>query len=211
MRKTLTLTVLFTLFISFCGKSQTTTTVSESRKENLKSILNYRYKGGFYTLEKDFAATVTFPESAKMNCRLGICVASVTVDCKGVIQEVTLKNPLRLGIDEEITNFFNGTSGKWNNCDDDKYTRFEIPIQFTIDGTITNSTDALLICVGEHEPGQLCNPDEYYLKKAQKYMEKKNGKKALPYINVLIQRDPYNNTYMEMKREAINYLDKKNK
>lgn len=195
------------MIFALCGVSQTTTTVSESRKESLKSILNYRYKGGFYSLEKDFNTSVTYPETARINCRLGICVASLTVDCEGVVQEVTLKNPLKLGIDEQITNFFNSTTGKWNTCENDKYTNIDIPIQFIIDQTETNTTDALLICVGERLPGQPCNPDEYYVKKARKYLDKKNAKKALLNINVLIRRDPYNNEYFEMKKEALSYLE----
>lgn len=210
MRNKLFLAVIFTLTFSFIGEAQTTSTVSESRKESLKSILNYRYKGGYYSLEKDFNTSVTYPETARINCRLGICVASLKVDCNGVLQEVSLKNPLKLGIDEEISNFFNATSGNWNTCEEDKYTRFDIPIQFTVDGTETNSTDALFICVGERLPGQPCNPDEYYLKKAQKYLEKKNGKKALQNINVLIRRDPYNNSYAEMKIEALTYYEEEN-
>lgn len=210
MRNKLILTIIFTLGFSFFGKSQNSTTVSESRKESLKSILNYRYKGGYYSLEKDFNTSVKFPETARINCRLGICVASLTVDCNGVLQEVSLKNPLKLGIDEEISNFFNSTSGNWNTCEEDKYTRIDIPIQFTIDGTETNSTDALFICVGERLPGQPCNPDEYYVKKAKKYLDKKNGKKALQNINVLIRRDPYNNSYVEMKKEALTYYEEEN-
>ena len=210
MKNKLILTFIFIVIFSFYGESQNVTTVSESRKESMKSILNYRYKGGYYSLEKDFNTTVKFPETARINCRLGICVASITVDCEGIVQEVSLKNPLKLGIDEEITNFFNATSGNWNTCEDNKYTRIDIPIQFTIDGTETNSTDALFICVGERLPGQPCNPDEYYLKRAEKYMNKKNGKKALQYIDVLIRRDPYNNSYMEMKREVLTYYKGEN-
>jgi len=197
---------LFTALFSVSAISQTNTTVAESRKESLKSILNYRYKGGFYSLEKDFNSTVNYPETARINCRVGICVASVVVDCKGVIQEVTIKNPLKLGIDEEISNFFNSTAGNWNTCEEDKYTKFDIPIQFVVDETETNTTDALFVCVGERLMGQPCNPDEYYLKRAKKFLEKKNGKKAIQNIDMLIRRDPFNNEYYEMKKEALKYL-----
>ena len=209
MKKKLIFIVLFTTLFSFYGVNQTTTTVSESRKESIKSILNYRYKGGFYTLEKHFNNTVTYPESARLNCRVGICIASVTVDCEGNIVKVSLKNPLKLGIDEEISNFFNSTAGNWNTCDDDRYTHFDIPIQFTLTGTVTNTTDALLIHESEGFPGQPCNGDEYYIKKVEKYMEKKNGKKAIPYINTLIKRDPFNNEYYELKKLAMSYLEEK--
>lgn len=206
MRKKLISGVLFFTLFSFFGVSQTPMTLSESRKESLKSILNYRYKGGFYTLEKHFNSTVKYPESARLNCRIGICVVSLKVDCEGTVQGVTIKNPLRLGIDEEVTNFFNSISNNWNTCNDDRYTRFNIPIQFTLSDTETNSTDALLIFVGECLPGQSCFGDEYYIEKAEKFMNKKNGKKAIPFINTLIKRNPYNNEYSTMKELAMSYL-----
>ena len=182
------------------------TTVAESRKESLKSILNYRYKGGFYTLEKHFNNSVKYPETARMNCRLGITIASVNIDCNGVVQQVKLKNSLKLGIDEAISNFFNSTAGNWNTCDDDRYTKFDIPIQFTIEGTETNSTDALFICTADPLDGQECYADEYLMKKFTKYFEKENGKKAMQYIDALIKRDPYNNEYHNMKKEAMAFL-----
>ena len=168
--------------------AQEYSTVSESRRKSVQSILDYRYKGGFYTFEKHFNSTVTFPETAKLNCRIGICVASLTIDCNGEILEVILKNPLKLGIDEEITNFINSTTGNWNTCTNDKYTKIDVPIQFTIEGIETNTTDAVLIVVGEPMPGQTCFNDEYYIEKVEKYLEKKKGKKALQYLYHLIRR-----------------------
>ena len=207
-RYPLFLVILFMFSFSY-GIAQEYETVSESRKTNLISILNYRYKGGFYTLEKHFNNSVSFPEVAKYNCRVGICIASIYIDCEGVLQKVSLKNPLRLGIDEEISNFFNSTAGNWNTCDDERYMKFDIPIQFTLSGTETNATDALLIHVGEGVPGQPCNSDEYYLTKVEKLLKEKNGKKAMQYINILIRRAPYNNKYYEMKKEAMGYMEKK--
>ena len=208
MRNSLIALLLFTAILNTGIIAQDYTTVSESRKANLKKVIDYRYKGGFYTLEKDFNKSVKFPDVARLNCRIGICIASLFVDCKGVVQKVSIKNPLKLGIDEEVTNFFSSTAGKWNTCDDERYTKFDIPIQFTLTGTETNTTDAMLICVGEGEPGQPCNSDEYYIEKVEKLLEKKKGKKAMQYIDILIRRNPYTNEYYEMKKEAITYLKK---
>ncbi len=199
------MTVLAVFFFIGEINAQEYSSVSESRASAIKSILDYRYKGGFYTFEKHFNSTVTFPESAKYNCRIGICVASLNIDCNGEIVEVKLKNPLRLGIDEEITNFFYSTTGNWNKCTYDKYTKFDIPIQFTIRGVETNSTDAVLIIVGEPIPGQSCYDDLYYLEKAEKMMEKRKGKKVLDYLNQLIRRNPYNTEYYEMQKEALSF------
>ncbi len=181
-------------------------TASASRKANLKKLLDYRYKGGFYSFEKKFNNTVTYPEIARMNCIMGIVVVAMKVDCDGNPNEIKMKTSLGYGTNEEITKLFRETKGEWNKCEDDKYTRFEIPIQFIIRGTETNTEDALFVCEGD-PPGHNCNSDEYYLKKAKKALEKGNGKKALKNINFLLQRDPYNTTYSEMRTKAISILN----
>ena len=205
MKVSLIMTVLAVFFFIGEINAQEYSSVSESRASAIKSILDYRYKGGFYTFEKHFYSTVTFPESAKYNCRIGICVVSMNIDCNGEIVEIKLKNPLRLGIDEEITNFIYSTTGNWNPCADKKYTKFDIPVQFTIRGVETNSTDAVLIIEGEPIPGQSCDDDLYYIEKVEKLMEKKKGKKALQYLNQLIRRNPYNTEYYDMQKEALSF------
>lgn len=169
------------------------------------NILDYRYRGAFYTFEKDFNLTVEYPEAARVNCIIGITIVKLEVNCEGVIKQIAIKNGLKYGIDEQISQFFNGTYGKWNKCDDDRYTRFEIPVQFTMKGTQTNTTDALLVKEGKN-PGFVCNGDDYYFSKAEKALEKKKGKKALPLLELLIKRDPYNMKLYEMKKEAMSYI-----
>lgn len=193
------------LLMSSILSGQDNLSISESRKKNLRSILDYRYKGGYYSFERLFNKTVEYPEIAIQNCILGIVVASFEVDCEGVIQKITLKNIMKFGIDQQVTNFFYETEGNWNTCDDKKYTRFDVPIQFTLEDTETNTEDAILI-VEKSSIGFDCNDDKYYLDRAKKNLDKGKGKKALSYINVLIQRNPYNHEYMEMRTKAISLI-----
>ena len=198
------LSLLTVVLLLNCGLAygQEQMSISESRKKNLRQVLDYRFKGGFYSFEKLFNTTVIYPPIAYQNCILGIVIATFKVNCDGVLEKVTLKNPLRYGIDEQISNFFNASAGQWNKCDDDKYTRFDVPIQFTLEGTDTNTTDALLVIKGE-TLGYDCIDDDKYLEKAKKLLEKGKGKKALNNINILLQRNPYSLEYNEMKTKAL--------
>ena len=181
-------------------------TASASRKANIKHMLDYRYRGGFYSFEKLFNQTVTYPKVAAGNCVTGIVVVAFEVNCEGEVKNVRMKTPLYYGIREEITKFFDATEGLWNTCDDERYTRFEIPIQFRIIGVETNMEDGILICETNNE-GYMCNGDAYYLKKAEKYLKKGNRKKALKNINILIQRNPYNTEYYDMRKKALGESD----
>lgn len=182
--------------------SQENTTISESRKANVRKLMDYRFKGGFYTFEKLFSTNVKYPTYSEQVCLVGIVLVEIEISCEGEIVNVLIKNPLRFGVEEDISKFFESTDGKWNKCNDEKYTKVEIPVQFMMDGLETNKDDAMIIIEGRN-PGIVCYDDSYYIEKVQKYMEKGNGKKAIENLDVLIQRNPYNTEFYEMKKKAI--------
>lgn len=176
--------------------------IAKARKANIVKLLNYRYKGGYYTFEKAFNKNIVYPEVAKQNCIMGIALVQVTVDCEGVITKLKVKNPLGYGIENAISLFFKSTEGQWNTCKDDKYTSFEIPMQFVIKNTQTNTVDAMLVCEGENE-GHVCNDDDYYIKRIEKYSKKGNNKKLLQYLSIMLCRDPYNSKYYDLRSEIL--------
>jgi hypothetical protein len=193
------------IFFSSLASGQQENTAAASRFENIKKLLDYRYKGGFFTFEKDFLEQVKYPDEARKNCVIGIVIASFYVDCDGNYNpmKTRLKNPLHFGIEQEISKFLNSTQGHWNICHDKKYTRFEIPIQFTMEGTVTNEDDAAIVLEGKN-PGYACTSDSVYLQRAIKYLKKNKMKKAAKNLGILIQRNPYNNEYYEMLKKTIN-------
>ncbi|HHL57838.1 MAG: hypothetical protein DRI88_06555 [Bacteroidetes bacterium] len=207
MNKTISLLIMSVLLLTSALPAQEVSTVSKSRKKNIKNQLDYRYRGGFYSFEKLFNKNVTYPEVLQKNCIMGIVIVSFVVNCDGELTDFSIKNPIHPLINEQLAKFFDLTQGQWNTCEDEKYSRFEIPIQFRINDVETNMQDAVFVCVTD-TPGYVCNDDSYYFKKAEKLLEKGNGKKAEKYLDILIKRDPYNIEYYEMKKEAISLFKK---
>ena len=205
MKRFMLLTLVMIMSVSVFGQ-----TASESRKKMLKKQLDYRFKGGTYTFENLFYKTIKYPEIAIDNCVQGVIIVSFNVKCDGKMSMISIKNPLHYGIEEEVKKFFSSIEGKWNTCKDSKYEHFEIPIQFRLEGTQMNSDDALFVFEGKN-PGYICHGDDYFLAKAKKYLDKGNGKAAMEYLNILIQRDPYNMEYYDMKKQAIAMSKKKKK
>jgi len=203
------LSIIGIIFI-FTGSSyaQEKTTAAESRKSQLTKLLDYRFKGGTYTFEKIFNTTVKYPAAATSNCIQGIIIASFDVTCNGDLGFITIKNPLRYGIDDEVKKFFVATNGQWNKCHDKKYEHFEIPIQLKLKGTPSITNEGLFTFEGKN-PGYICNGEPYFLEKANKYLDKKNTRKASYYIDLLIHLDPYNAEYYEMKKKAVTMGGKK--
>lgn len=182
--------------------SQEENSISKARKDNLIKLLNYRFKGGYYTFEKVFQQNIKYPPMAAANCIMGIAIVGFRVNCEGEVYDLKIKTPLGYGIDSEISAFFTKTAGQWNTCRDEKYTKFEIPIQFKLKGSVTNTEDALLVIEADN-PGYLCNDDEYYIKKLEKYLSKGKNKKALQYLGIMIRRDPYNTYYYDLRNKIL--------
>jgi TonB family protein len=185
--------------------AQEETSVSESRKKSIMKLMDYRYQGGFYSFEKLFNEEVKYPENLQKECIMGIVILSFKVDCNGVLTELSIKNSISEMLNMELSKFMEKTRGHWNECKDDKYTRFEIPVQFKVEETKTSTENAVLICVGT-SAGFVCNSDDYYIGKAKKLMEKGKGKKAMKFLDILIKRDPYNMEFYDLKKKALEMM-----
>jgi len=200
MHKRIILLVFSVLFFANHLISQENSTPAQSRKANLKQLLDYRYRGGYYSFERLFFKTVEYNEVAKKNCVVGIMIVRFDVDCEGEIKNLVIKNPLRWGLDAQVQGFLQATMGNWNTCTDDKYTRFEVPIQFTINDTETNSTDGMIILQADLT-GYNCKGDSYFQEKLDDALEKNKKKKAVKYLDELIKRNPYDSDLYDLRIE----------
>lgn len=207
MKKNFVIIGIFFLFGTI-GYSQENFTPAQSRNKQISTLLDYRFIGGTYTFEKIFNTTVTYPDIARKNCIQGIIIVSFDVTCDGKLGFVTIKNPLHYDIDNEVKKFFISTNGHWNKCHNSKYEHFDIPIQFKLKGTKTITEEGLFTFEGKN-PGYVCNGEDYYLAKAKKYLDKKKPKKAIANLDILIRFDPFNQSYFEMKKQAIKMAGKK--
>jgi hypothetical protein len=97
--------------------------------------------------------------------------------------------------------FFGATAGQWNECSDEKYTRFEIPVLFRLERTETGGK-GFLVVDGKY-PGVKCKSDAEYLEIFEKLKSKKKTKKALRTLDELMKRDPYNTSFYDLKKAFL--------
>ena len=168
--------------------------LSKLRNQQIKNLLDYRYKGGSGAFERDFFKIVEYNDNVRQECVIGTVIISFSVYCDGTMGEFLIINPVNEYINMQLQKFYIATTENWNLCQDDRYSRFEIPILFTVEGA---DTDAQGFIVFEAESsGYPCKSDSYYTKEYETYKGKKN-KKALKALEVLIKRNPYNQDYVE--------------
>lgn len=175
--------------------------LTNQRFETQRSLLNYRFKGGSGEFERVFFQEVNYTEEARKNCIVGVVIMTFTVSCNNEISDLKMRNPMHYGLNEELQKFIEATEGQWNTCQDEKYTRFEIPVLFTLEGTETNAR-GLITLVGQ-SPGFSCRSDNYFMERFEKFRNKGKKMKALDMLDQLIRRDPYNNTLYDLKRQLL--------
>lgn len=178
-----------------------TAEVQSLLKENnriVKTMLDYRYKGGSGAFERDFFMNVDYNQISRQSCTVGTTIMQFTVGCDGTLGEFNIINPLNDYINSQLQKFFLMTKGNWNECQNSDYEYFEIPILFTIDGLETEAI-GFITNYGD-KVGVKCKCDKYFHEEFEKFKEKK-PKKALDAINELIKRNPYNENYIKEKEK----------
>ena len=177
-------------------------------KENnriIKTMLDYRYRGGSGAFERDFFLNVDYNEISRQSCTIGTTIMQFTVGCDGTLGEFNIINPLNDHLNSQLHKFFLMTQGNWNECQNSDYEYFEIPIVFTIEGLLTEAVG--FITNIDDKDGCPCKDDSYFHEEFQKHKEKK-PKKALQAIEELIRRNPYNENYIEEREKLIEKSEK---
>lgn len=199
----LTFALIF-VFSSTANSQQST--VNSLLKENnriIKTMLDYRYKGGSGAFERDFFIHVDYNNISRQSCTIGTTIMQFTVGCDGTLGEFNIINPLNDYLNSQLQKFFLMTQGNWNECQNSDYEYFEIPIVFTIEGIETEAIG--FITNIDEQKGCPCKDDSYFYEEFQKHKDKK-PKKALNAINELIKRNPYNESYIEERNKLTERL-----
>ena len=201
----LLLLILLVHSSSLIAQSSTTSVQSLLKENNriIKTMLDYRYKGGSGAFERDFFMNVDYNQISRQSCTVGTTIMQFTVGCDGTLGEFNIINPLNDYINSQLQKFFLLTKGNWNECENSDYEYFEIPILFTIDGLETEAI-GFITNYGD-KVGVKCKCDKHFHEEFEKFKDKK-PKKALNAINELIKRNPYNEFYIEEKNRIIKNL-----
>ena len=186
---------------SLIAQNSSTNSIIKENNRIIKTMLDYRYKGGSGAFERDFFVHVDYNKISRQSCTIGTTIMMFTVHCDGTLGEFNIINPLNDHLNSQLQKFFLMTKDNWNECQNSDYEYFEIPIVFTIEGL---ETDAIgFITHYDEEIGYPCKNDSHFHEEFQKFKEKK-PKKALDALNELIRRNPYNDLYIHEKDDLLN-------
>ena len=185
--------IFLSSFVFSSNQVQESPSVEDARS-SFYYILDNRFEGKSDAFLDLFNKTVTYPEEAKENCRMGMSKISFTIDKDGKMSDVKYNQKLGFGIDKTLETFIKEIDGKWKAFN--RKSEFEMTVGFRIkNGRINYQPDADLtvsaaplykFSTGDTSCG---NTDELF-KKVEKYMKKKKYKKAKPLVEELLRRFP---------------------
>ena len=178
---------------TFSHKSVEKIPTVEDTRSSFYYILDNRFEGKSDAFLDLFSKTVTYPEEAKENCRMGLSMISFTIDKDGKMSNIKYNQKLGFGIEKTLDTFLEKIEGKWKTG---RQSEFEMTVGFRIkNGKINYRPDADLIVTAtplyKFSTGDAtCSNTEDLFKKTEKYMKKKKYSKAKPLVEELLRRFP---------------------
>ena len=166
----------------------------EDTRSSFYYILDNRFEGKSDAFLDLFNKTVTYPEEAKENCRMGLSKITFNIDKEGKMSEIKYNQTLGFGIEKTLDAFIEKLDGKWKPFN--RKSEFEMTVGFRIkNGHIKYVPDADLTVSAaplfKFSTGDAtCGNTEDLNKKVEKYMKKKKYKKAKPLVEELLRRFP---------------------
>lgn len=130
---------------AFSQSDTATPDLSIERNKTIRQLLDYRFRGGSGEFERLLLQKVSYSQEALTHCVMGTVILSFTVDCDNKMSEMRMRNPMYYGLNEQLQAFYKSTEGNWNSCNDNRYTRFEIPILFSIENVETRASGLMVV------------------------------------------------------------------
>ena len=172
--------------------------------QSFKKPIDYRFKGGEDNYIAFFTKNITIPDHELKNGIFGNLIIKIAIKPSGEIREITVIKPIDSIIDNEVIRVIDLSREFWKRIDSIKYNQnIYIQVGFSRPKYLPN----LFIPKSEKFlklfPKPILIPLESDIhipfiksqeisEKANKSLENEKFDEALPFINELIRRDPFN-------------------
>lgn len=180
----------------------------------LKKPIDYRFRNGEIGYVSFFSKNIAFPVQSIESGTIGNSITRISLNPKGEITKTEIINPIDSSIDNEILRVIDLSGKLWKECDTINHEQiFYLQVAFSLSGFYPNiykpKTEEIqslfpkpvIITPTEKMKSNLSKEDELIIPfiKNEDILEKANSNlnlghfdAALPFINDLIKRDPFN-------------------
>lgn len=183
--------------------------------QKFKKPINYRFKYGESGYISFFSKNITYPVLAIKNGTIANSITRISLSPNGEINSVKIINPIDSAIDNEVLRVIDLSKKLWKECDSINQDQvFYIQIAFSLLNFQPNVCfpkskeimklfpETIIITPPKPLKSSLSQEDdssrisftrsEELSEKANSYLDAAKFEDALPFINELIKRDPFN-------------------
>jgi hypothetical protein len=182
--------------------------------QKFKKPIDYRFKDGETGYISFFSKSVHFPVTAIEKGTFANSITKISINPEGGIAEITVVNPIDTIIDNEVLRVINLSKNFWKKCDSINHDQvFYIQIAFSLPGFKPNLCkpksqeimklfpEPIIVSIPESLLPTLSkeNDSKKPIEKSEDLSERLNSnlnnekfEDALPFLNELIKRDPFN-------------------
>jgi hypothetical protein len=171
--------------------------------QNFRIPVNYRFKNGEDGFIAFFSENITFPASSAKNGTFGNSIVMITISPDGKVNKIVIVNPIDSAIDFEVIRVIDLSRSLWKKCDTINHDQeLYIQVAFAMPDFLPNLLRPESYRIKKLFPEPIIvTMVENYVKfakseelseKANSCLDKGNFEEALPFVNELIKRDPFN-------------------
>lgn len=182
--------------------------------QKLKTPIDYRFRNGEAGYTAFFSKNIKFPKPTIENGTIGNSITRISINPKGAIDSINIINPIDSLVDNEVIRVINLSRDFWKKCDSIKQDHvFYIQIAFSFKGfkpnlfipkskelmklfpepvVITPPESLIEMTWKEQDRKFTFTTNEELSQKLNSNLEAGDFEKALPTLNELIERDPFN-------------------
>jgi hypothetical protein len=195
--------------------------VNNLNSQKAKLPIDYRFKNGELGFTSFFSKNIKYPKQSIQNGTIANSITRISVNPKGEIDTIYTLNPIDSIIDLEVNRVINLSRNLWKECDSIEHDHvFYIQIAFSLSKIMPNTfnprsnqlmklfPNPIIITLpeplikspdNEQEPKIIIPSNESLAKKLNSSLVTSDFGNALPLLNELIKRDPFNRELYQVR------------
>jgi hypothetical protein len=180
--------------------------INNFNSPKFKKPIDYRFENGENGYISFFSENIGYPIPAMENGIVGNSITRISINPKGKIDSITIINPIDSLVDNEVLRVIDLSKSLWKKCDTVNHDQvFYIQIAFSTPSFQPNlcrpKSEEIIKLFPEPILIIISKVDDFKkpFLKSQELSERANScldsgkfEEALPFINELIKRDPFN-------------------
>lgn len=190
--------------------------------QDTRKPIEYRFKGGESGIIDFLGTNAKYPIRSLIDKSIGYSISSMTITPSGEPDKISIINSVDKSIDNEVIRLLKKTKNYWIQVDSIKQNQtFYFQIAFVITGNTSNAkvenpvkknnffVKPAVITAYAFDQTKIPIPDDTLFIQGMNLFNQGKFKEALPFINDLIKRNPFNKDLYQYRMRIYSKTNRK--